>query len=152
MQTFIVALLFSCLIIVKGTRLPNCALARAFTATTATKDHSVLTLRGGSTVHHIEDVQQFDDLLSRAEGLVIVDFSAEWCGPCKMIAPVFDELARGTPGAVFIKIDVDKTPELADRFEVQGMPTFIFIKNGDVKDRFAGASPTKLKETLDALL
>ena len=71
-----------------------------------------------------------------------------------MIAPVFDELALATAeaGAVFCKVDVDKTPELADRYEVQGMPTFVFIKDGVVVERFAGASPQKLREVVEALL
>jgi thioredoxin 1 len=77
-----------------------------------------------------------------------------YTGPCRMIAPVYEEMATAlaSTGAVFCKIDVDKTPDLADRYEVQGMPTFLFIKNGRVIDRFAGASAAKLKETVDSLL
>jgi thioredoxin 1 len=71
----------------------------------------------------------------------------------QMIAPAFEELADEVgAGAIFCKIDVDKTPELAERFEVQGMPTFVFIKNGQVAERFAGASVQKLRDVLESLL
>lgn len=118
-----------------------------------------LLIRGGcapaSAVRHIEDVAQFDEILAEAgNNLVVVDFSAEWCSPCKMIAPVFEELAVevASKGAVFCKIDVDKTPDLADRFEVQGMPTFVFMRGGVVVDKFSGASIAKLRETVETLL
>ena len=116
---------------------------------------AILKLRGGSSVKHIESASELDQLVSQSkDSLIVVDFSAEWCGPCRMIAPVFDELALATAeaGAVFCKVDVDKTPELADRYEVQGMPTFVFIKDGEVVERFAGASPQKLREVVEALL
>ena len=116
---------------------------------------SVLKFRGGSSVKHIETAAELDQIVSQTkDSLIVVDFSAEWCGPCRMIAPVFDELALATAdaGAVFCKVDVDKTPELADRYEVQGMPTFVFIKDGAVVERFAGASPQKLREVVEALL
>ena len=116
-----------------------------------------LRIRGGTSsggsVHHIESVAMFDEIVSGAgDSLVVVDFSAEWCGPCKMISPVFENLASTTSNAIFCKIDVDVTPELADSYEVQGMPTFLFIKNGEIVDRFAGASITKLQETVASLI
>ena len=116
---------------------------------------SLLNIRGGSSVRHIETAAELDQIISQTkDSLIVVDFSAEWCGPCRMIAPVFDELALATAdaGAVFCKVDVDKVPELADRYEVQGMPTFVFIKDGAVVERFAGASPQKLREVVEALL
>lgn len=144
----------------RGNRLPS--RPRAATCQTAStqlpRGGRVLGIRGGETessVHHIGTVAEFDALLAdSANNLVVVDFSAEWCGPCRMIAPVFEEMATSlaSAGAVFCKIDVDKTPELADRFEVQGMPTFLFVKNGTVVDRFSGASIPKLKETVEMLM
>ena len=128
-------------------------------ALSSTRDGGVssglLKFRGGSSVKHIETAAELDQIISQTkDSLIVVDFSAEWCGPCRMIAPVFDELALATAdaGAVFCKVDVDKTPELADRYEVQGMPTFVFIKDGAVVERFAGASAQKLREVVEALL
>nr|CAD7463041.1 unnamed protein product [Timema tahoe] len=61
--------------------------------------------------------------------LVVLDFYADWCGPCKMIAPILEELNNVEPNVVFIKINVDESEEIAEKFNITGMPTFIFIKN-----------------------
>ena len=68
--------------------------------------------------------------------LTIIDFTATWCGPCKMIAPVFKELSEEYGSrAQFIKVDVDDNPEAAQKYGVTAMPTFLFIKGGEVVDR-----------------
>ena len=117
----------------------------------------VCRVRGGASgVFHISSAEMFDRLVSESDGkLIVVDFSASWCMPCKLIAPVFEEMASSDgefANVIFMKIDVDEVPELAERFQVQAMPTFLFMKANDEVDRFSGASVEKLKQTIVAHL
>ena len=85
---------------------------------------------------------------------VIVDFWAVWCPPCKMIAPFLEQIAEEYDGrAVVCKVDVDKNQSLARKYGIQGIPTILFIKNGEIKDQVIGALPKEqLASRLDALL
>lgn len=85
---------------------------------------------------------------------VLVDFWAEWCGPCKMIAPVVDELASDYDGkAVVGKVDVDSNPEVAGKFGIRSIPTLLVFKNGEVVDKQVGAvNKSILSQKLDAQL
>jgi thioredoxin 1 len=85
---------------------------------------------------------------------VLVDFWAEWCGPCKMIGPVIDQVSAELDGTAKVgKVNVDEARELAVKYNVRSIPLLLFFKNGEVKDQIVGASVTKeqLKAKLQAL-
>jgi thioredoxin 1 len=85
---------------------------------------------------------------------VLVDFWAEWCGPCKMIGPIIDQVATDLEGIAKVgKVNVDDARELAVKYNVRSIPLLLFFKNGEVKDQIVGASVTKdqLKAKLQAL-
>jgi thioredoxin 1 len=86
----------------------------------------------------------FEDVVVKAPGKVLVDFWAEWCGPCRMVGPVLDEMAGDYPDVAFIKLNVDEAPEVAQRFGVMNIPTILAFEGGEVKRRIVGAMP-KLK-------
>jgi len=85
---------------------------------------------------------------------VLVDFWAAWCGPCRMVSPVLDKLARERPGRIkLVKVDVDKSPGLSRRFDVQAIPTLMVLVDGKVAARQAGAAPAEVLRTwLDGAL
>ncbi len=104
-----------------------------------------------ATMHLTE--QNFDETLSRQPGIMMVDFWAEWCGPCRAVSPVLEELARESRGRVALaKVNVDEHPSLAARYGIRSIPTILFVKQGKVADQVIGAVPrAKLQEKLDAL-
>ena len=78
---------------------------------------------------HISNKEEFAAVIN--DGLVLVDFFATWCGPCKMLAPVLEEVANENPALTILKIDVDEVGELAAQFGIQAIPTLILFKNGE---------------------
>lgn len=102
---------------------------------------------------HLTD-KSFETDVLKAEGLTLVDFWAEWCGPCKMIAPILDEVAEEYDGKLTIaKLNIDENPETAPKYGIRGIPTLLLFKNGEVAATKVGAlSKGQLKEFLNANL
>ena len=96
---------------------------------------------------------QFDNEVLQSEVPVLVDFWAEWCGPCKMIAPVLDEIAKEKGDSVKVgKVDIDKNQSLSFKYNVRAIPTLLFFKNGQVVDQVTGMTSKKdLLGRLEAL-
>eukprot|EP01128_Nolandella_sp_AFSM9_P005741 TRINITY_DN2841_c0_g1_i1.p1 TRINITY_DN2841_c0_g1~~TRINITY_DN2841_c0_g1_i1.p1 ORF type:complete len:105 (-),score=33.26 TRINITY_DN2841_c0_g1_i1:127-441(-) len=96
--------------------------------------------------------EEYTTQLGQADKLVVVDFSAEWCGPCKRIAPTYAKLAETHSNATFLHIDIDEVQDIPVTKDIQGVPTFMFFKNGELITQFAGASVAKLEENVTANL
>jgi len=96
----------------------------------------------------------WDKEVLQGQGVVMVDFWAVWCGPCKMIAPIVEELAKEYAGKVKVaKLNTDENPDIASRHKIMGIPTIMFFKNGERVDEVVGAVPkTHLKSKIDSLL
>src|ERR671933_2607399 len=86
--------------------------------------------------------QTFEQEVEKQPGITVVDFWATWCGPCRMIAPILDQLASEYPGKVRVaKLDVDTNIKTATRFNVRSIPMLLFFKDGKVVDQIVGAQP-----------
>merc|ERR1711924_443377 len=109
--------------------------------------HLVRLRGGGVGVEMLKTKVDFDAAVA-GDKLVVVDFTASWCGPCQRIAPVFVKLAEEMPDVVFVKVDVDENEETAASCGINCMPTFQFYKEGAKVHEFSGASEDKIKEAI----
>ncbi|XP_054276000.1 thioredoxin-2 isoform X2 [Macrosteles quadrilineatus] len=99
---------------------------------------------------HITDEEDLKTKLKEAgDNLVVIDFFATWCGPCKMISPKIEEMAAEMQDVVFLKVDVDECESIAGEYNVSSMPTFVFIKKGERLEQFSGAKRERFIETVN---
>ena len=105
------------------------------------------------SVLHVTD-SNFNETVLKASGLVLIDYWAEWCGPCKMIAPVLDEIATEYSGKLTIaKLNIDENPETPQHYGVRGIPTLMLFKDGEVEATKVGAlTKSQLGEFIDSNL
>ncbi len=87
------------------------------------------------------DNENFDEFIKNADKPVLVDFFADWCGPCKMIAPILEEIAEENDDIIVVKVNVDDAGAVAQRFAVVNIPTLISFNNGEVNKKHVGAAP-----------
>ena len=91
----------------------------------------------------------FENEIMNSEKTVLLDFWAGWCGPCKMISPIIDEIAKEHPEIKVAKINVDEQPEIANSFDIMNIPSLFVLKNGEITNRSAGVkSKTQIEEML----
>jgi thioredoxin 1 len=92
----------------------------------------------------------FEEMVVKADKLAVVDLSAEWCGPCRMVSPIIHELAADYEGRIIAgELNVDENPDVTARFKVRNIPTVLFFKNGEVVEKQVGAVP---KATYKAII
>lgn len=104
-------------------------------------------------VSHPTNLKELEQYIFQKQSIVIVKFSATWCGPCKMIAPLFHQLSDDPKykSMIFLDIDVDVAKDIAENFNISAMPTFMAIKNNVKVSEFQGASKDKLRQMVDSL-
>lgn len=93
--------------------------------------------------------ENFDKEVMQSKKTVLVDFWAAWCGPCRIISPIVDEIAEENPDIKVVKVNVDEEPDLARRFEIMSIPSLFVIKNGKVENNIIGVRPKE--EILNAI-
>jgi thioredoxin 1 len=103
---------------------------------------------------HTFTEENYEELVLKSDKPAMVDFGAEWCGPCKVLIPIIEEMSAEYEGrAVIGKVDVDHAPGISAKYGIRNVPTVIFIKNGEVVDKQVGAVPkSTLTAKLDAIL
>ena len=89
-------------------------------------------------VAHLDN-NNFETEVLKAKGVVLVDFYATWCGPCKMTGPIIEQLTEEVKNVKFVKVDVDQNQELSSKYKVFSIPTFLIFKDGHVAGQFVGA-------------
>ncbi|XP_047367902.1 thioredoxin-2-like [Vespa velutina] len=100
-------------------------------------------------VEHVQDNADLERKLEKAGStLVVIDFYAIWCGPCKAIGPKIEELAKEREDVIFLKVNVEECEDIVNKYKITNMPTFVFIKEGKVLETFSGANYELLLSTI----
>ncbi|KAK7362142.1 hypothetical protein VNO77_04245 [Canavalia gladiata] len=101
------------------------------------------------TIHSTAKWDAHFDALKQTNKLMVIDFTASWCGPCKLMDPVIQKFAEKYTDVEFVKIDVDELMEVSQKFQVQAMPTFMLIKKGKVADKVVGVKKEELQRLIE---
>ena len=97
------------------------------------------------------NAEEYSEIV-KSSNPVVIDFHATWCGPCKVLSQILEELDDEIEGVEFVKLDVDQHPQIAGQNQVMGVPTVVILKDGEVKDRFVGVQPKEvIKEKITSL-
>lgn len=102
-------------------------------------------------VRLISSLEEYKTLISKAGGRVIVDFFADWCGPCRVIGPKFETWSTQHPNIEFVKVNVDESGDITESEGITAMPTFKGYKNGQLIDSIQGANETKIQQMIKKL-
>ncbi|XP_057513470.1 thioredoxin H-type-like [Actinidia eriantha] len=116
-------------------------------------DHNV-EFAGGS-VHLITTKESWDEKLSEAKRdgkIVIANFSASWCGPCRVIAPLYCELSEKYPSLMFLTVDVDELTDFSTSWDIKATPTFFFLRDGQQVDKLVGVNKPELQKKITAIV
>jgi thioredoxin 1 len=102
-------------------------------------------MKEGNIMAKVINSREFKDEVLNSNDVVLIDFFAEWCGPCKMLAPIVEELSKEMAGkAKVFKVDVDKSGDIAQKYGIMGVPTVIIFKNGTAVDKMVGFQPKEV--------
>ncbi|PSS32765.1 Thioredoxin H-type like [Actinidia chinensis var. chinensis] len=116
-------------------------------------DHNVEF--AGGNVHLITTKESWDEKLSEAKRdgkIVIANFSASWCGPCRVIAPLYCELSEKYPSLMFLTVDVDELTDFSTSWDIKATPTFFFLRGGQQVDKLVGANKPELQKKITAMV
>ncbi|XP_066308332.1 thioredoxin H4-1-like isoform X2 [Miscanthus floridulus] len=109
---------------------------------------------GGGNVHVVTSKEDWDQKIAEANKdgkIVVANFSASWCGPCRVISPVYAEMSQTYPQLMFLTIDVDELMEFSSSWDIRATPTFFFLKNGQQVDKLVGANKPELEKKVGAV-
>lgn len=101
----------------------------------------IIDLKGSMNMSVLKVTKDNFNEVKNSDKTVLLDFYADWCGPCKMVGPIIDEIAKENPDILVGKINVDEQPELASSFSVMSIPTLVVMRNGEVVNKSMGARP-----------